>query len=69
MSWNYGLGNVAFPDVCLDCKPPKRHMNCHADCKDYLDAKAEHEVKAEAALKAKQAERDAIGATYRLKRN
>lgn len=26
---------------CLKCK--KRHMGCHADCADYLEAKAEHE--------------------------
>jgi hypothetical protein len=44
-------------------------MNCHADCPDYLGAKAKHDVDAEAVRKERQAERDADGATFRMKRN
>lgn len=28
---------------CKNCVPPKRHLNCHATCKEYIDAKAQFE--------------------------
>lgn len=31
---------------CKDC--PERRLGCHADCKDYLKWKAEHEAELEA---------------------
>lgn len=58
-----------FPDVCKDCKPPKRKLNCHSTCKDYLDAKAEHAANTIKERKAKMAAQDADSATYILKRN
>lgn len=69
MMFNRGAGSVAFPSVCRECKPPKRHVNCHSDCKVYLDAKAGHAATADMVRKEKQAERDADGASFRLKRN
>ena len=29
-------------NTCIGCK--KRHVNCHADCKDYQDFKEQYEV-------------------------
>lgn len=58
-----------FPDVCKYCKPPKRNQNCHATCKEYKDAKAEHEVLADQERQAKRASVDAALATFKLKRN
>ena len=63
------MSGVAFPDVCRDCKPPKRHINCHADCKDYLDARAKHAAEVDVVWKAKKAESEAVSAVYILKRN
>lgn len=28
---------------CKDCVAPKRHIGCHADCKEYLEEKAQYE--------------------------
>ena len=36
---------MKIKDTCLYCVPPKRTPWCHATCKEYLDAKAEHEAK------------------------
>ncbi len=24
---------------CMECKPPKRHLNCHSTCEEYLKDK------------------------------
>lgn len=69
MSFNVGAGIVSFPHVCKGCKPPKRGIHCHEMCKEYLEAKAKHTISTEAVRKEKQAERDADGASFRMKRN
>ena len=28
---------------CKNCKPPKRHIGCHSDCKQYIKEKEEFE--------------------------
>lgn len=28
---------------CKDCVPPKRHLNCHSECDDYIQEKSKHE--------------------------
>lgn len=68
-NWNRGINGVRFPDCCKDCRPPKRSINCHANCKDYLDAKAEHEVEANAERETRKAAADADNAVYILRRN
>ena len=61
-----GISVVLFPDVCKDCKPPKRSAYCHADCPDYTGAKDEHAIKVEKERKAKKAENDADAVTYMM---
>ena len=34
---------MAVIHCCKDCIPPKRHIGCHADCKEYIKEKAELE--------------------------
>lgn len=58
-----------FPHVCRDCKPPKRSVNCHTSCWAYLEAKAEHEARADQERKTKKADEDAKGVVFRMKRN
>jgi len=55
---------ILFPDVCKDCRPPKRSVHCHAHCPDYLSAKDDHAVRAQEERKAKKAENDADSAVY-----
>ncbi len=57
------------PYVCKGCVPPKRHINCHATCPDYLEAKEKHEQELEMERKARRSRDDADTATFRLKRN
>lgn len=28
---------------CKNCKPPKRHAKCHAECKQYIEQRKEFE--------------------------
>ena len=55
-----------FPSVCKGCKAPKRHINCHANCKEYLAAKAEHEALTAYERKEKLADEDAKSAIFKL---
>lgn len=57
-----------FPDVCKNCVAPKRHMNCHANCKEYLDAKVEHEALTAHERKEKMADEDAKSVIFKLKK-
>lgn len=34
---------MAIIRCCKDCIPPKRHIGCHADCKEYIKEKAQLE--------------------------
>ena len=66
--WNTGLNEVRFPSICKDCKPPKRQVGCHAGCKEYLDAKAEFNVLADAEREARRAVREAERATFLMRK-
>ena len=48
---------------CHGCVPPKRHIGCHATCKNYIDEKAQFE-KDKKKIKAnnREAWKDAIAA-------
>ena len=68
-NWNRGINGVRFPDVCKDCKPPKRSSTCHGTCQEYKDAKAEFEVEANKEREARKAVSDSVGVTFLLKKN
>ena len=68
MAFNRGLDKINFPEVCRDCRPPKRSSHCHASCKDYLDAKAKFDAEAGAIRAARKAAREAERAAFLLKR-
>lgn len=57
---------IPFPDVCAGCVPPRRHIHCHAECPDYLEAKARHEEETKEDRRRWQAERDAAQVVYKL---
>lgn len=38
-----------FKNVCMDCS--ERAVGCHSVCKKYLEAKAEHDIEKEKAMK------------------
>ena len=38
---------MRFPDVCADCKPPKRSVTCHSTCEEYLSAKSKYDAEQE----------------------
>ena len=66
--WNKGINGVTFPSVCRDCKPPRRRVNCHAGCRDYLDAKAAYDKLAEAERAARRAQHEAERAAFLMKK-
>ena len=37
------MGNNRHFQACHKCVAPKRHLGCHATCKEYADEKAEFE--------------------------
>ena len=55
---------ILFPDVCKNCRSPKRTLHCHAHCRDYLGAKDEHAVKVDEERRAKKAQDDADSVVY-----
>ena len=68
-SWNRGItGGVQFQGPCRDCKPPKRTPYCHADCQDYLDAKAKFDIEANAERAARKAARESESVAFLMKR-
>ena len=64
-----GVEMANFPSVCRDCKPPKRKLNCHATCKEYLDAKVGYAERVDQERKAKKNAEDANSVLFRMKRN
>ena len=50
---------ILFSSCCDGCVPPKRTSDCHCTCKEYKDAKAEHEARLEAERKKIKGEVDA----------
>ena len=44
---------------CKYCKPPKRHIGCHATCEEYKDAKQERDLLIEQKKKANKGGYDA----------
>lgn len=60
---------IPFPDVCRDCIPPRRCLNCHSCCPDYLEAKAKHDAEAAEDYRRRQQERDADAAAFKLRRS
>lgn len=38
-----GVARGVF-NCCKHCVPPKRHVGCHACCKEYIAAKNKHET-------------------------
>ena len=67
-AWNRGINGVKFPDVCMHCKPPKRNQDCHASCPDYLKAKAEFDVEADAERAARKAHNDSVSVAFLMKK-
>ena len=45
MSKNSPFDNGCTIRCCTNCVPPKRHVGCHATCKDYITEKADWEAK------------------------
>ena len=42
MSWR---DNCAVTiSSCTDCKAPIRHVGCHAECKEYIEAKKKYDI-------------------------
>ena len=41
------FAEVKVEFACRNCVPPKRHLGCHADCKEYKDTKSELESRKE----------------------
>ena len=55
-----------FKQVCKDCT--KRKLRCHGTCKEYLEAKAEHEILLEKERAARKADLEARDAAFLMKR-
>lgn len=68
MAFNRGLNGVVFPDVCRDCKPPKRNAYCHMECWAYLKAKEEFDKEANAERAARKAAMESEIVAFLLKR-
>lgn len=67
-NWNSSINGVRFPDCCRECKPPKRHLHCHASCETYLQAKAKFDVEADAERAARRAAAEAKRAEFLMKK-
>lgn len=58
---------TVFPECCYGCVPPKRTSTCHCTCKEYKDAKEEHEAKLEEERRQQQSKNDAFAVHRRSK--
>lgn len=67
-SWNRGINGIRFPACCKDCVPPKRCINCHATCPEYLAVKAKHDADTAAERAARRAESEADYVVFKLKK-
>ena len=45
---------------CKNCVSPKRHVGCHATCKEYADARQEHDSEKSMIREAKRVRDDVV---------